>query len=238
MDEQPKKKTSKLAIAAFACLIAPYFLCLIFFIISSYTDMPGTYSLYLFLAVKMPLFLSVTLGIAALISITRNRSHLKGYDIALLSILVAFIIMIFVIMIPFRVVPKESLRIWGCGTNLKGLGTAMIIYADKFNDKWPNADKWNDLLMKECDIEKADFKCAGAKEGPCNYAMNKYAANADMPAAMVLLFDSKAGWNQVGGSELLAPENHKGEGCNILFGDGHLEFVKAEELSKLKWKAK
>ncbi len=235
MDEQPKKKTSKLAIAAFVCLIAPYFFVLILFVIFSYIGMPDTYSLYFFLAVKTPLFLSLILGVAALIDIARNRAHLKGCGIALLSIF-AFIIFMFVIIPLLRKVPGELHSRLKCATNLKGLGTAMTIYADKFNDKWSNADKWNDFLMKECNIEKASFNCAEAKEGLCNYAMNKYAVSADMPAAMILLFDSKAGWNQVGGAELLTTENHNGEGCNILFGDGHVEFVKTEDLPKLKWK--
>ena len=42
-------------------------------------------------------------------------------------------------------------------------------------------------------------------------------------------------WNQVGGPELLTTEHHKGEGCTILFGDGHVKFIKAEELKDLKW---
>lgn len=44
-------------------------------------------------------------------------------------------------------------------------------------------------------------------------------------------------WNQVGGSEILTTDNHKGIGCNVLFNDGHVEFVKAERLGELKWDA-
>ena len=43
-------------------------------------------------------------------------------------------------------------------------------------------------------------------------------------------------WNQVGGPELLTTENHKGEGCNILFTDSHVEFVPAKRLGELRWK--
>jgi len=31
-------------------------------------------------------------------------------------------------------------------------------------------------------------------------------------------------------------ENHEGKGCNILFNNGHVEFVEPNELGKLKWK--
>lgn len=41
-------------------------------------------------------------------------------------------------------------------------------------------------------------------------------------------------WNQVGGPELLAYERHE-SGCNILFADGHAEFVKRADLPALRW---
>ena len=44
----------------------------------------------------------------------------------------------------------------------------------------------------------------------------------------------KLRWNQAGGPELLTVENHKG--CNVLFNDIHVEFVKTEKLKDLKWK--
>ena len=45
----------------------------------------------------------------------------------------------------------------------------------------------------------------------------------------------KLRWNQFGGSELLTTDNHKGEGCNVLFNDLHVEFIKTERLGELKW---
>jgi len=51
----------------------------------------------------------------------------------------------------------------------------------------------------------------------------------------VILFDSKPGWNQVGGPELLAPENHGGKGCNILFGNFEVKFIEKEKFGELKW---
>jgi len=35
---------------------------------------------------------------------------------------------------------------------------------------------------------------------------------------------------------LLNPDNHGGKGCNILFNDGHVEFVKTDQFGNLKWK--
>jgi tetratricopeptide (TPR) repeat protein len=43
-------------------------------------------------------------------------------------------------------------------------------------------------------------------------------------------------WNQSGGPEILTTEHHEGEGCNVVFGDMSVRFVKTKDLPKLKWK--
>jgi hypothetical protein len=53
---------------------------------------------------------------------------------------------------------------------------------------------------------------------------------------MVLLFETKAGWNQSGEDELLTTENHEGKGCNILFNNGRVQFVPKERLGDLRWR--
>ncbi len=57
------------------------------------------------------------------------------------------------------------------------------------------------------------------------------------PPDMVVLFETHPGWNQSGGPEILTTDNHKGEGCNVLFMDSHVHFVKTEDLDDLKWSA-
>jgi hypothetical protein len=56
---------------------------------------------------------------------------------------------------------------------------------------------------------------------------------------MVLLLETKHGWNQYGGSELASLTNHlelsKKEGCNILFNNGDVKFIKPEDIPKLNW---
>ena len=53
---------------------------------------------------------------------------------------------------------------------------------------------------------------------------------------VVLLFESKPGWNRFGGPELLTFDNHGGRGCNILFSDGNVRFIKPEDVNDLKRK--
>jgi prepilin-type processing-associated H-X9-DG protein len=125
-----------------------------------------------------------------------------------------------------------------CQVNLKNLGLYLAIYADDHDDVYPPAERWCDAIIDvfvSVDPKIRDFlRCPRAKMGPCNYAMNP---NAGRPQVrdVVLLFESKSGWNQSGGSELLTTENHQGKGCSILFTDFHVEYVKTEDLSGLKW---
>ncbi len=52
----------------------------------------------------------------------------------------------------------------------------------------------------------------------------------------MLLFETKGGWNQHGGPELLTFDNHKGKNAHILFNDGRIKFINPEEADQLKWK--
>jgi hypothetical protein len=54
---------------------------------------------------------------------------------------------------------------------------------------------------------------------------------------MVLLFETKAGWNQHGGPELFTFENHHPRGGCVLLNDGTVRFIRTRaELRQLRWK--
>jgi prepilin-type processing-associated H-X9-DG protein len=101
-------------------------------------------------------------------------------------------------------------------------------------------DKWCDLLVQYGGIDEKQFVCKsalrGGDKGRCHYAMNPN-CEPNSPEDVVLLFETKGGWNRFGGPEILTFENHKEKGCNVLFNDGHVKFVKPGQVSKLKWKA-
>ena len=66
------------------------------------------------------------------------------------------------------------------------------------------------------------------------YAMNPN-ASPKSPNDVVLLFESKPGWNQYGGAELMRFGHHQPEVCNVLFNDGSVRFVNPEEAKNLNW---
>jgi len=159
-----------------------------------------------------------------------------------------------------------------CAANLHVLGIALQIYADGYDDQYPAAEKWCDLLVQYCEVEPRQFVCpsSDAKEGESSFAFNRNLIGkkpTEVPPDIVVLFETNLGknpagrqglladrdwhkfleypdsgkkvyklrWNQVGGPEILTIENHKGKGCNVLFNNGRVEFVRRERFGELEW---
>jgi len=128
-----------------------------------------------------------------------------------------------------------------CGTNLAGLSGALRVYANDSEGNYPPPNKWCDLLVDLDFTTPKQFLCIDAliagDRGPCHYAINP-TATPNSPPNMVLLFETKAGWNQFGGPEILTIRAHDGmgKGSYVVFTDGKVRFIKAKDLDNLKWK--
>jgi prepilin-type processing-associated H-X9-DG protein len=215
----PHAKTSGLAIASFVLALLSPFTCIL-------TGIPA-----------------VILGIVALVKIDNSAGRLKGKGLAVAGIAIPpaslpIVALLLGIMMPALARTRQIAHRMVCATNMSSLGKAMLIYANDYDDKFPTPSKWCDLLVKYAEVNPPSFRCKGANEGPCNYAMNKNveALGTNAPPDMVLLFETHPGWNQVGGPEILTTDNHRGDGCNILFVDSHVAFIKTGNLNRLKWK--
>ena len=212
-------KTSGLAIASLVLAILSPFTCFI-------TAIPA-----------------IIIGIVVLVKISKSAGQLKGIGLAITGmvlpvVLVPFAALLMGILAPALFRTRQIAFRVVCGANMSGLGKAMLIYANDYDDKFPTQTKWCDLLMKYTEVPPEGFRCQGAFEGPCNYAINKNLENFDRgnaPPDMVALFETQPGWNQSGGPELLTTENHQRDGCNVLFINGHVRFFKTRDLNKLKW---
>lgn len=196
-------------------------------------------------AVPPPVVISVfpifglVLGIVALAKIKMSRGMLIGSASAVFGIIINGFLIFGLVYGSWdyhrgRVSRNRTI----CAASLHSLGIAMVLYADENDDRYPTADKWCDLLSQPVQYvnELERFVCKSAGEGRCHYAINPNAEPNSAPD-MVLLFETKGGWNQLGGAELLTTDNHKGKGCNILFNDCSVKFVKTRRLGQLKWKA-
>ena len=83
------------------------------------------------------------------------------------------------------------------------------------------------------------FSCPSMREPhKSHYAMNPE-CRPDSPPETVLLFETKAGWNQHGGPDLFTVDNQDPKGGCVLFNDGTVKFIRTEEeLKQLRWKQK
>ncbi len=214
----PDAKTSGLAIASLVLGILSFFTCFI-------TAVPA-----------------VILGVVGLLKINRSAGQLKGTGLAVAGmalpvVALPIIAMVAAIMMPALSRTKGLAQRLVCATNMQGLGTAMMVYANDYDNKFTTADEWCDLLIEHADVRPLSFQCRGA-EGSFSYGFNKNLDGLTMGEVSpdtVMVFDIAGGRNVAGGPELLITDRHQEEGCNIGFADGHTAFTLKEHLADLKW---
>jgi hypothetical protein len=130
-----------------------------------------------------------------------------------------------------------------CAWNIERLYTAGPLDRRDINS-YPEPNQWCDTIMRDRDNTsyvsdeemRERFKCPSTEEGECHYAMNPN-CEPNSPGDMVLLFETRAGWNQHGGPELFNFDNHEPKGGCVLLNDGTVKFIRTEEeLYALCWK--
>lgn len=105
-----------------------------------------------------------------------------------------------------------------CGTNLSGLGKAMLIYANDYNDKLPSN---LEILIKTVEMTPQGLRCGGKHDNPTAGVPYVYrgvdlvevAASPDM----ILVY---------------CPQSHDG-GRNVLFLDTHVEWLTDDQFRKV-----
>ena len=124
---------------------------------------------------------------------------------------------------------------YDCSCYFSNLGKSIHLYADEHNDTYPAYDKWCDLLLEERTVTEKDFRCPAPKKNKCRYAVNPN-CEPNSPPDTVLLFETKGGWNQYGGPELLFPRHYENnKSCNVFFNGGKVKSIRPNELDKLNW---
>ncbi len=139
-----------------------------------------------------------------------------------------------------------------CAVNLKNLWFRFHLYhfheAVRLKDPsireriiYPATTQWCDNILRSYPDGgvtwwKETHVCPSAGEGKNHYAMNPN-CEPNSSGDMVLLFETKAGWNQHGGPELFTFDNHDPKGGCVLLNDGTVKFIRTkEELNTLRWK--
>lgn len=146
-----------------------------------------------------------------------------------------------------------------CAINLRNLYYRLRLYnliiakqQNKLTIKdvviYPNSTDWCDALISIGSFPKSvisvfivsklmePYVCPSTGEGKSTYAINP-SCKPNSPGDMVLLFETRAGWNQHGGPELFTFDNHDPKGGCVLLNDGTVKFIRTtEELQQLRWK--
>jgi hypothetical protein len=245
-----KTKTPKLAIVS-ALLSVVSLLMLVFF-----TPLVSTHSLVKLLLMDIsgiPGLVGLVLGIVALVQMIRKkRASVRGFGFAICGIVLGGFVSYF--WLPELFIQGQSRRGTIVMSNLRKLGLAFFMYASDNNGEYPPADKWCDVLLEEGRVSEREFVSPKLvlrwpfvgrsykiepmfiwpipKKGRCHFAMNPN-CKPNSQRDVVLLFETKEGWNQCGGPELLSMEHHKGLGCCIVYNDAHTAWHRTHSLDEL-----
>jgi hypothetical protein len=238
--EGKKPKMCKLAVLSIVCIVAAFAI-LAVYLFSSEASIPLRLENLLMPAGVAILAVALVAGVIALVMIKASGDALAGRRLALLGIIVPIVVA--VAFVRSSSGPTEEplvLPSTQCRSNISQLAVLISEYRRDNDGRFPKAEKWCDILLEQTKAEESLFACPLAEGARCSYSLNKYAAQAgsDLPDDMVLLFESKPGWNQVGGPELfVAPhESRRGNSGSVLFGNGKARFVSEDGLEELNWK--
>lgn len=137
-----------------------------------------------------------------------------------------------------------------CRRNLNQISQALQIYANDYDNQFPEPNQWCDLLLKNGYVKPEHFiypslivRCPytgqiilyrpSPKKGRCHFAINPD-CKMTSPSDTVLLFETDEGWNKFGGPELLTTRRYKEKGCYVLLNRKGPRFVSKD--SQLRWK--
>lgn len=112
----------------------------------------------------------------------------------------------------------QSIQRVRCGTTLSGMGKAMLIYANDYDDKWPPS---LETLVERAEYPRSGLLCPAMRHRPDyeSYVYRGVDTGGVWVEPMIILVHDRAG-------------NHEG-GRNVLFVDSHVEWVTEERFAEL-----
>ena len=176
----------------------------------------------------------------------------KGFTLIELLVVIAIIGVLAGILLPVLSRSRESSRRTQCMSNIKQIGMGLIMYANENNDQFPSDTAYSvpspamrglNLLYDTYVSDNKFFNCpsdttvtiatsagmspstSGGTEAftltQCSYGYDRSHTNADDPDVAILADRPPPGTPNATANTL----NHKGRGQNIVYVDGHVEFV-------------
>jgi len=110
---------------------------------------------------------------------------------------------------------RELQRRLTCASNLKGIAISAKIYAPE----WDGATPVLDWLVAAGQVDPRLLICPSSESSTSNYVLVPRREGVPIDDRGVIAYEPKS--------------NHGGEGGNVVFGDGHAEFVLVPEYDKV-----
>ena len=179
--------------------------------------------------------IAIVTGIIALTRTRDPRGDRKGMAIAGISIggvsilVTPIILMLIAILLPALNRAREQANRAKCASNMHQLGQAMMMYANTNAGHFP--DKLEDVLQVDPALSRTVFVCPSDDKAPPSSASAQAAAHeisTGQNCSYVYVgneLTTSASSDAVILYEPLA--DHRKEGMNVLFADGHVEFFPA-----------
>jgi len=167
----------------------------------------------------------VILGILAEWQMVRAKGRPLGHGLAVAGITLSLFTM--GLWAPMFVKGATFRHMYACAANERRLAEAMLMYAEKNDDRLPASRDWADAITPYVS-DRETFSCPSAPGKRSGYAFNQALSSikvADIrdPGHAVMLFESDLGWNASGTASDLPPEPRH-DGRDILaFADGHVK---------------
>ena len=172
-----------------------------------------------FCTVGLTAIIGLILGVIALISMGKQPRQLRGRGLAIAGVVVSsvsfFVIILWItILVPAFGRANELAHRIHCASQLKGIGNAITLYQNDYSDKNPPDFK---TLVDICDVHPNSFLCISSSDQPGDISYIYRGADLDATASsdMVLIYEPLS--------------NHQDECSNVLFADGHVKRVEAED---------
>jgi len=152
--------------------------------------------------IQVGILVGLILGITALIQIKLSRGCLDGTKRAAAALIISTMIIITAFGSLFAVARKYGSKLV-CGSNVKGLGTVIKVYAHEYDGRLPTASNWCDLLIAHADVDPRAFRCpeSDARVGESTYALNENVVGmklSEIPGDVVLMFETGFGRTEEG----------------------------------------
>jgi len=137
----------------------------------------------------------------------------------------------FWLLVPSMGKPREKANQVKCGSNLRQIGQAIMMYANDHRGQYP--DSFAELISDQ-DLSTEVFICptTNDEKAPVGATTQQTLANFAKPGHCSYIYLGKGMTSAVSPRHVVAYEtlaNHNHLGINVMFGDGHVDWLNVSE---------